>query len=210
MARILEPKLRSWYWFKLDANPVAYATFRHAISVAGLNPSVALATVSSVSDNFRELTGNNDGLRVELAQMTVDGKAQKEAYCMGEVQSKVAMVEEETGVKSEILATEHCMTLFRHAVKNGYAITNPANFQPGDIIIWNKDGGDSGHTGVFIKWIVFGKVMLVAEGNTTAGQGPGGAIVREGGGGYIVQRNVGKIGNMNLMGAARPFKNYKA
>lgn len=210
MARQLEPKLRSWYWFKLDANAIALATFKAVITVGMLNPTQALVQVASVSDNFRELTGNNDGMRVELAQMTVNGKAEFEAWCMAEVQSKVAFVEKETGIKSPILPTEHCMTLFRHAKSNGYAITEPSKFLPGDIIIWEHGTSDSGHTGVLIKWIIPGKVMLVSEGNTTAGLGPNGKIVREGGGGYIVERAVGTIGDMNLRGAARPFANYKA
>lgn len=210
MAREIEPKLRSWYWFRLDRDAIAIAVFRAAIAAATLNPSTALVAVSSVSDDFRELTGNNDGLRVELAQMTVDGKAQNEAYCMSECQSKVAMVEKETGIKSKILATEHCMTLYRHAEKNGYLIKDPSKFLPGDLILWEHGTTDMGHCGIFIKWIVFGKIMLVAEGNTTAGLGPNGQIVREGGGGYIVQRAVGKIGDMNLRGAARPFPEYKS
>lgn len=211
MARIIEPKLRSWYWFRLDQDAVAYNTFKSVVlgGSAKINPTIALAVVSSVADGFREKTGNNDGLRVELAQQTVDGRAENEAYCMGEVQSRVAFVEIETGIKSKILPTEHCMTLYRDAKSNGYLVTDPSKFQPGDIILWKKGDTDSGHTGIFVKWIVYGKVMLVSEGNTTAGTGPNGAIVREGGGGYIVQRAVGQIGNMKLMGAARPFANYK-
>jgi len=213
--RIIEPRLRSWYWFKLDADAVAYNSARAAINQATptgiaqriklIAATTLLVIVASVSDNFREKTGNNDGMRVALAQMTVNGKDEFEAWCMAEVQSKIAFVEAELGVKSPFLATEHCMTLMRHAIKNKYAVLNYQDFQPGDTIIWEHGETDSGHTGIFIKWIVFGKIMLVSEGNTTAGLGPNGTIVREGGGGYIVQRAVGKIGDMNLRGAARPF-----
>lgn len=198
--RILEPKLLDYYLFCIESHQALNNLFD--LERYRLDGNGALATVSAASDGGREATGNNDGRIVELTQMTVDGLAQHEPYCMATVMSRIAFVEFMLNVKSDIEATELCMDVWNWAVKNNRTIEK-GQHQMGDIVIWQHGNSSSGHTGIVTEVGINGRFMC-SEGNTTAGEKDG-KIVREGGGFYVVERTLADVGDMKLKGFVRAF-----
>lgn len=194
MSRVLMPKMRSFFHRQWGENPLWKA------AIAKKAPTTVMLMSAQGAVGRRELTGNNDGLFVELTQMTVDGKDVREPYCIAGAMTCVAMAEEETGIKSRLPASEHCMTCWR-ATPADMKIPRE-KIRPGDHVCWNKVGTDSGHWGIVEE--VHKDHMVVLEYNTTSGTEDG-EIVREGGGVYRVKRSYGQIGNMKLVGFIRPF-----
>lgn len=148
---------------------------------------------------IREEGGNNSGPMVELIQETVGG-AGREAWCMSFVQTCLAFAEVETGVKSPIPASEHCMTVWNTTPKKQRVKISPL---PGAIAIWQHGKGPAGHTG-----IVSGadeKNFNAIEGNTESGLNPKGTVERDGGGVYFTKRSRKGAGSMKLIGFLKPF-----
>lgn len=191
--RQIKPKMVAFIDSKLVGNGAA----QHAIAVKDARSLMIYAAEACVG--IREATNNNDGPMVELIQSTV-GDASGEAWCMAFVQTCIAYAELKTGVKSPLMATEHCLTLWRNTPEGQRVKMIPA---PGAIIIWQHGTSDRGHTGFMTEWLK--PLMETVEGNTTSGVRTDGSIEREGGGVYINKRNVIQNGLMRVVGFIKPF-----
>jgi len=149
---------------------------------------------------IKELTGRNDGKLVELIQKTVDGKAQGEAWCMAQVQSMIAYAEAKTGVKSPLMATEHCLTLW-----NSTPIEQKVKISPlaGAIAIWRHGTTTNGHTEIVLACDE--SIFFAIGGNTSGVVDPSKPVNREGNGVFYTKRSRFGEGDMNLLGFIKPF-----
>jgi hypothetical protein len=150
-------------------------------------------------EGIREEGGNNRGPLVQLIQSTI-GSANREAWCMSFVQTMIAYAEVKTGVKSPLVASEHCMTTWNKSPKSSRVKIAPL---PGAVIIWQHGKGPAGHTGLVIG--ADEKIMWTIEGNTEAGLNAKGEVEREGGGCYRNKRNLSGNGKMRVVGFIKPF-----
>lgn len=149
---------------------------------------------------IKELTGRNDGRLVELIQKTVDGKAKGEAWCMAQVQSMIAYAEFKTGVRSPLMATEHCLTLW-----NGTPIEQKVRISPlaGAIAIWRHGTTTNGHTEIVLDCDE--SVFNAVGANTSGVVDPSKPINREGNGVFYTKRSRFGEGDMKLLGFIKPF-----
>jgi hypothetical protein len=138
--------------------------------------------------------GTNDGPEVDEYQKAVDGREGHEAWCMAFVQWCVKQTEEKLGLHlAGFKRTEHCLTLWAHAKKNGYAVQQP---EPGDIMIMQHGATTQGHTGIVV--VANPDNVRAIEGNT----GPGGG--REGDGVYYKTRPLaGPKTGLHIVGFVR-------
>lgn len=141
----------------------------------------------------------NKGKMVLLFSDTI-GPADSIPWCMAFVQSMIAYAEEKTGKVSPVSATEHCMTCWRETPKTSRVKFFPA---PGAVIIWKRDGSDSGHTGIVLS--ATQKSFVAVEGNTGGGLDENAESIREGDGVYKTRRPMGDIGSLELIGFIKPF-----
>jgi hypothetical protein len=114
---------------------------------------------------------------------------------MSAVQWIVRRVAASSGVRTQLPASEHCLTVW-HQTPPGMRQKFP---QPGDIIIWQHGDTQSGHTGIVKE--VHPNHLVTLEGNTGAGPG----VEREGDGFYERKRMVTRSGDMRVLGFIRPF-----
>lgn len=149
---------------------------------------------------IKELTGRNDGRLVELIQKTVDGKAQGEAWCAAFVASMIAYAEAKTGVRSPLMATEHCLTLW-----NGTPIEQKVKISPlaGAIAIWRHGTTTNGHTEIVLDCDE--NIFNAVGGNTSGVVDPSKPVSREGNGVFYTKRSRFGEGDMNLLGFIKPF-----
>lgn len=150
---------------------------------------------------IREATGRNDGTMVKLIQETVGG-AGGEPWCMSMVMTCIAYAENKTGLKSPIVTSEHCWTVWNNSPKAQRVKTKPLR---GAIAIWNYPPTKNGHTGIVDEYEHKPGKMMTLEGNTMSGVKKDGTIEREGGGSYRCERST--LGNkkMVLVGFLKPF-----
>ena len=149
---------------------------------------------------IREIGSNNGGPLVELMQQTI-GSADHEPWCMSAVQTWLAYAERVTGVKSPIIAGEHCLTVWSDSPKEQRVRTVPG---PGAIIIWRHGNTSSGHTGVTCEQPSVSRIFSAVEANTESGNS-GGKIERDGGGVYYTKRSLDGAGSMHIVGFLKPF-----
>ncbi len=185
--RVLEKKMEQWLDAKLANNGLAQA----AIKSKDARTVFRLAAESCVG--ITEEGGNNKGPMVSLIQDTV-GSPDHVAWCMSFVQTCLAYAEKKTGIKSPIVASEHCLTTWADSPKKQRVKAVPA---PGAIIIWQHGNTQAGHTGVMLEWM--GSKMSTVEGNT------GGASMRDGDGVYFKSRGTKGTGNLKVVGFLKPF-----
>lgn len=63
--------------------------------------------------------------------------------------------------------------------RNGLEVVSAANVEPGDLVLYDWDGGDSDHVGLFEAWITRGSEFHAIEGNTSLGNDSnGGEVMR--------------------------------
>ncbi len=148
---------------------------------------------------IREQGGNNRGPLVSLIQDTVGGP-DAVAWCMSLIQTGLAYAEKKTGVKSPLVASEHCLTTWQDSPRSSRVKAIPAR---GAIAIWQKGTSSSGHTGIVLEYST--RRMKMVEGNTESGLATDGSIQRDGGGVYLTDRGTGRIGTMRLLGFLKPF-----
>lgn len=135
----------------------------------------------------------NRGAAIERFQKAVDGIAAGEPYCMGWVQ----FLFKETGLRSDIFSSEHCMTVWRNSPKC-LRLMNPKR---GCIPIWRFGESDSGHAGIVSS--VNGALMKTIEANT----GPAKGVEREGDGVYEKIRLIRPTeGRMKIVGFLWPWR----
>lgn len=159
-----------------------------------------LIMFDAATNAIMESGENNHGKWVEKIQKVADGNP-GHPWCMYKNQAALACVERVYGIRSKILASGHCMSVYRQAVKDGMDVAFGSE-QPGDWAIWRSVGSDSGHTGMVMMVLEPGEVMMTNEGNT----GPGG-MSRDGDGCYIRLRSYKREGKLELVGFIRPLKN---
>ena len=126
--------------------------------------------------------GNNAGARVEEYQKAVDNRAQHESWCMAFVQWCIKQAEQETGIRLDMLRTEHCLTLWNWAKQHRYTHTGLGDeyAQPGDIMIMQHGDTTSGHTGIVTSAAPGVLVVNTIEGNTNrAGSSNGDGVYRK-------------------------------
>lgn len=192
--RHIEPKMVQYIDQKLAGNGLA----QHAIEVKDARLLFTEAAKSCVG--IREATNSNDGPMIELIEKTV-GDFDYSAWCMSFVQTCLAYAEVKCDVKSWLLASEHCLTVWREAPTAARVKNRPA---PGAIPIWQHGKTENGHTGVMLN--LDGLLFSAVEGNTTSGQTADGKVVREGGGVYYTQRSLQGNGDMHVVGFLIPFQ----
>jgi len=191
--RKIEKKMYNWIDAKLKDNGVA----QHAI--VNRDARLLLVCAAQACVGVREEGGNNRGEIVELIQETI-GSAAAEPWCMSLVQTLIAYVENRFHIVSPVFATEHVQTCWNKTDQDQRIRFYPL---PGAIIIWRKGSSSSGHTG--IVYATDGDVMWALEGNTEKGLEDG-KVVRDGGGVYLVKRNIRGTGNMMVRGFLKPFQ----
>lgn len=163
------------------------------------DPRTLFRLAAQACVGIREEGGDNRGPLVSLIQDTVGGPDPL-AWCMSFVQTCLAYSEHKTEVKSPIVASEHCLTVWEKTPKIQRVKVMPL---PGAIAVWKFTGTQSGHTG-----IVDGcddKIFTAFEGNTEGGTSPTGEVVREGGGVYFTKRSRAGTAKMALLGFLKPF-----
>lgn len=148
---------------------------------------------------IKEHGGANMGKYVRLITDTVDEPGAI-PWCMALVQTCIAYAEKKTHKVSPLVASEHCMTVWRDTSKDQRVRFFPL---PGAIIIWRHGSSENGHTGIFLEGD--NKSFFAVEGNTSSGLDSHDEVVREGDGCYRTKRPMGKVGNMNLVGFLKPF-----
>src|SRR5882672_5310905 len=139
----------------------------------------SLIDLAMTQVGVHEEGGDNSGPLVEMYQR-VDGKAEKEPWCVSFVQWCVHEIDKKFATKNILFPTESSQMLWLK--------TDPlARVQvpePGCIVVWTKYVNDLplsvGHVGI-IHQILDNEWMLVVEGNTTP-QSNLDNIVREGDG----------------------------
>lgn len=145
--------------------------------------------------------GDNSGALIQEFQKAVDGKAQKESWCLAFVQYCVKKIDETTGgEKTCLFPTEHVMTLW-HKTCPEARLNKPI---PGCLVLWQfwKDGQptSSGHVGIVTQVTL--NALITCEGNTSpSGEG----IQREGDGVYIKKRSLTGTSTMKVKGFLAPW-----
>lgn len=182
----------NWIDSKLHSNGVA----QHAI--VHRDARLLLVCAAQACVGIREEGGNNRGEFVELIQETIGG-AVSEPWCMSLVQTLIAYVENRFKIVSPVFATEHVQTCWNKTDQEQRIRFYPL---PGAVIIWRKGKTNSGHTG--IVFATDGDEMWTLEGNTEKGVVDG-HVVRDGGGVYLVKRNIKGTGSMLVRGFLKPF-----
>lgn len=193
--RKIESKLVDYIDKKLEGN----LAFQNAIEERDARRVMIFASEALLG--VREATGRNDGPMVKLIQETVGG-ASGEAWCLAFVQSCIAYAEVKTGLKSPIVATEHCWTAWHNTPKAQRVKTRPSR---GVIAIWNYPPTKNGHTGIVDEYEHKLGKMMTLEGNTMSGIKKDGTIERDGGGSYRCERSTSGNKKMELLGFLRPF-----
>lgn len=188
---------------KIDAELFEFLAGRVPMSLAAMKkrkPWELMVAFDAAMNGIVEVGGNNRGKWVQKIQAVAGGYVGL-PWCMYKNQASVACVEKVLGIKSQLLKSGHCLTVFRDAVAKGYSV-NIGREIPGDMPIWRHGKTEDGHTGVIISKIIPGQILLVSEGNTSSGPG----MNRDGEGAYIRMRHYGAYDNMVLQGFVRPFE----
>ena len=198
--RRIEPELVSYIDKRISWEGLAQYHLQTK-NARGLMVEAAKACVG-----IKERTGRNDGRLVELIQKTVDGVADGAPWCMSQVQSMIAYAEFKTGVRSPLMATEHCLTLW-----NSTPIEQKVKISPlaGAIAIWRHGTTTNGHTGIVLDCDE--SVFFSVEGNSSGSFTPlldssaQAVIEREGNAVVYTKRSRTTNGEMKLLGFIKPF-----
>lgn len=197
MRRRLDPELKVYLKALIspEVGPPVAAFAR------GTSSNLLVLLTGQLLQHVGEQGGENRGRLVELMQKTI-GVAQAEPWCIAYLQSCVAFVEDYTGVRSWIHATESALELWEQSTWS--RVIDP---RPGDLILWEKEGTRAGHGGIIAEVLRSsprGSIVgfKTIEGNTGAGRG---TIEREGDGVYPRTRPLGGVGRMRELGYLRPF-----
>lgn len=145
----------------------------------------------------KEVGGDNSGQLIEMFQRSVDGKAQREAWCLSFLFFCIQEVDKATNAillqstkPTELKPTKHCMTLLRNSQKQ--LLKTP---EVGSIMLWefirNGKSTDTGHAEVVIE--VHKDHVVTVGGNTSDGSG----VNRNGDGVYRRVRSV--LGTPNML-----------
>lgn len=130
---------------------------------------------------------------VDLIRSTIT-KPWGEAWCVDFAQTCIAYVEELTGQKSNLIATEGVLDLWNHSPDQ-----RDQDPKPGDLIIWRMKNTEHGHCGIVTN---VGKDLLgTIEGNTSGAD----AIDRMGRGVHEKNRLRSGGGSFEVLGFLRVF-----
>lgn len=162
------------------------------------NVMILMETTARCFIGTQEETGKNDGEVIVYLQLTVDGKAAGEPYCMALVQTVIAYVEYRFGIISLCVATESCVE-FWEGCPDHLKFSEPFI---GAIAVWQHEGTRRGHAGIVFK--VSETHVYLVEGNTNPGSHSFNAGY-EGQGIYFKKRPHGDVGTMKLLGYVLAF-----
>jgi len=191
--RELNKKLISYLEAKLAANGL----YQNAVKEKNARQIVWLAATALVG--IKEKSGKNDGEMVNLIQDTVGGMEQW-PWCMSLVQSCIAFAEYKTGVKSPVVASEHCVTVWNKTTKTKRVKDIPL---AGAIAIWQDTGKQTGHTEIVLS-ADESKFQCVG-GNTSGTTKPNEEVNREGNGVFYTSRSYASTKKRKLLGFIKPF-----
>jgi hypothetical protein len=149
-----------------------------------------------------EVGGDNSGQLVELFQKSVDGKAQKEAWCLSFIFYCIDKVDKtfnelflQSGGHSPLPRGKHVLTLWNNSPQD-YRIITPT---PGCIMLWQfyKNGKPttSGHAEIVTQVLADGHLSTIG-GNTSDGSG----VNRDGDGVYARRRSQNGSTDMKVLG----------
>jgi uncharacterized protein (TIGR02594 family) len=123
-------------------------------------------------------TGPNTGPEIKKFQEVIGG-AEPVAWCASFVQYCIAQIEKSEKIKSQIMKSEHVMTIWDKTPKM-QRLDKP---EPGCLVIWQKfkDGKPTlwGHIGIVLE-VPKPNVLVTIEGNTSSDDG----VNRDGDGVY--------------------------
>ena len=198
MARKISEKLFNEFERRLATHPL------FATAVKKKDARLLLTIAASVWVGLKEKTGKNDGEWVEEFQK-VCGGSKGDPWCMYFVQGCIAYVERKLGIKSHMVSSGHCMTVW-----NATKLEKKAKFFPaaGAIPIWRRGTSSSGHTEVMLS---ADNKNMKAVGANTSGADTTGKVTREGNGCFYTTRsmqgfpNLKTTASMKLQGFIIPF-----
>lgn len=191
--RNIEPQMVTYLDQKLASNGLA----QQAIKEKDARLLFRLAAEACVG--IQEATGQNDGKMVELIQKTI-GDAVGEPWCMAFVQTCIAYAEVKTGVKSPIIPSEHCQTVYNKTPRAQRVKLVPL---PGALMIFADVGKSSGHVEVVLG--SDGNTVHCVGGNTSGSKSPDAPVNREGNGVFYTVRSAKGTKSRRIMGYLKPF-----
>lgn len=193
LRRDLHPEMLRWLDLKLALNGMAQRAIREK------DARTLFRLVAESCVGIQEATGRNDGRMVELIQETIGG-AVGEPWCAALVMTCLAYAEEKTGVKSPIIPTEHCQTMWNQTPKSQRVKILPL---PGAIAVWFDVNKTTGHTEIVLG--CDGKTIHCVGGNTSGTKKPGEPVNREGNGCFYTVRSMKDTAKRRLVGFLKPF-----
>lgn len=150
--------------------------------------------------------GTNSGQIVQMFQRWVDKRATREPwcmcfvqYCVGQIDLLVDEILRSSTFPTHIYKTEHVLTCWNKTPK----IARLEKPEIGSLMIWNKEGTASGHTGIVVG--LDGDKITTVEGNT----GPSRSnkrVIRQGDGVYLKTRNYIGVSTMKVKGWINPWR----
>ena len=164
-----------------------------------IEPRDALAQVAEQYVGVHE-EGDNSGPLVESFQRAVDGKAEREPWCLAFCFFCLDQVTEHSGICSGLYRTESVMLLWAKTPKQ-WIRQKPAK---GLIAIWQERRNSRlGHAGIVVATQSGGKLFWTVEGNTS----PSSEVDRQGDGVYRKLRKGYSVpgSQMILLGFLDPF-----
>lgn len=195
--RKVVPKLVAMIDKKLEKNGLA----QQAIAAKDARMIFWLAGTALVGVKEK---GNNTGPEVSLIQSVVDGP-DAWPWCMSFVQACLMYAELKTGVKSPIVPSEHCLTVWQQTKKEQRVKYLPL---AGAIAIWNDTGKVSGHTEIVLS---ADKDWFYSVGGNTSGYfsreqvKESSYVNREGNAVVYAKRSMKSSLKRKLLGFLKPF-----
>lgn len=163
----------------------------------------------------KEGKGDNTGQIVEMFQKAVDGKAQKEAWCMAFIQYCAKKVDEmydeyvqqSTAHKTWLYPSEHCQTVYNRSPKEALL----AEPEVGCVVIfsWWKNGQPTtnGHAEV-VTDIEHGQLVTVGGNTSNPEDAFNESTEREGDGVFMKRRKYpdSQQGSLRILGFVKVWK----
>lgn len=163
-----------------------------------MKPEEELVRVADSFVGIKEEGGDNRGFWIEQFQKSVDGTAEREAWCVGFVQFCAKQVDKKFGIKNYLYPTESVITLWER-LSLWQRLPSP---MIGSLAFWQHYDGikptRKGHVGI-VRRVFDNNTFQTVEGNTSDGS----SINREGDGVFFKVRPLTQVGSMRLLGFAQ-------
>ena len=152
---------------------------------------------------IQEVGGNNRGQLVDIFLKTTGLPAGNPwcmafvQFCIDHVDDMATLLNPKTAITG-IFKSDHCMTVWQEtpfALKGSIPL-------PGSVVIWEKRGSSSGHTGIVTSSDPNTATFKTIEGNTSPAAG---TVEREGDGVYAKSHTLRGGATMDLVGFIYPW-----